>query len=108
MFSTLPELIYLGVVMIIAVFIVGTWANSRTMLARIAPEERMAEFFGIYALSGTATAFIAPWAVGWVTSYTKSQQWGMAAILGFLALGFLGMLFVRESRTAAIGTEKQP
>jgi UMF1 family MFS transporter len=102
LFSTLPELIYLGVVMVIAVFIVGTWANSRTMLARIAPEARMAEFFGLYALSGTATAFLAPWAVKWATEYTHSQQWGMAAILGFLALGFLGMLFVRETRASAV------
>jgi UMF1 family MFS transporter len=100
-FPTLPELIYVGVVMVIAVFIVGTWANSRTMLARIAPEARMAEFFGLYALSGTATAFLAPWAVKWVTEYTDSQQWGMAAILGFLGAGFLLMLFVRESRVAA-------
>jgi UMF1 family MFS transporter len=106
MFSTLPEVVYVAIVMVIAVFIVGTWANSRTMLARIAPEERMAEFFGIYALSGTATAFIAPWAVSWVTGYTDSQQWGMAAILGFLAVGFIGMLFVRETRASALPVEK--
>jgi UMF1 family MFS transporter len=106
MFSTLPELVYLVVVMVIAVFIVGTWANSRAMLARIAPEERMAEFFGLYALSGTATAFLAPWAVKWVTEYTQSQQWGMAAILGFLVVGFVGMLFVRETRASAAPVEK--
>lgn len=105
MFATLPELLYLGVAMLIAVFIVGTWANSRTMLARIAPQARMAEFFGLYALSGNATAFAAPWAVAWVTEATASPQWGMAAILGFLAVGFVGMLFVKEVRASAVLVE---
>ena len=101
-FHTWPELIYLAVVAIIAVFIVAAYANSRTMLARIAPEERMAEFFGLYALSGTSTAFLAPLAVGFVTAATQSQQWGMAAIIAFLAVGFAGMIFVREERAQAV------
>ena len=33
------------------------------MLARIAPPERMTEFFGIYSLSGMSTTFMAPLAV---------------------------------------------
>jgi MFS transporter, UMF1 family len=106
LFATLPELIYFAVIMFVALFIVGTWANSRTMLARIAPEARMAEFFGLYALSGNATAFLAPWAVAWMTAATGNQQWGMAAILGFLVAGFLGMLFVKETRASAVPVEK--
>ncbi|MGQ0741301.1 MAG: MFS transporter [Alphaproteobacteria bacterium] len=101
-FQTLPELLYLGVVVLIAVFIVAAYACSRTMLARIAPRERMAEFFGLYALSGTATAFVAPLTVGALTALSGSQQWGMAAILLFLALGFAGMFFVREERASAV------
>lgn len=101
-FHSWPELSYLAVVAIIAVFIVAAYANSRTMLARIAPEERMAEFFGLYALSGTSTAFLAPLAVGYVTAASHSQQWGMAAIVAFLLVGFIGMLFVREERAKAV------
>ena len=101
-FHTLPELLYLAVVIIIAVFIVAAYANSRTMLARIAPAERMAEFFGLYALSGTSTAFLAPLAVGALTAWSGSQQWGMAAVVAFLLIGFLGMLFVREERASAV------
>jgi MFS transporter, UMF1 family len=101
-FHTWPELLYLAVVILIAIFIVAAYANSRTMLARIAPEERMAEFFGLYALSGTSTAFLAPLAVGALTAWSGSQQWGMAAIIVFLLLGFAGMLFVREERAQAV------
>ena len=101
-FSTLPELLYVIDVMFVAVCLVSTYANSRTMLARIAPEERMAEFFGLYALSGTATAFLAPFAVAWLTAVTHSQQGGMAAILGFLAAGFVAMLFVKEVRATPV------
>ena len=77
-------------------------ANSRTMLARIAPPSRMTEFFGLYALSGEATAFVAPIAVAIATSASGSQQWGMAVIVAFLALGFIGLFFVREERVQEI------
>jgi MFS transporter, UMF1 family len=101
-FKTLPEILYVVDIMFVAVCVVGAYANSRTMLARIAPEERMAEFFGLFALSGTATAFLAPAAVAWVTAATQSQQGGMAAILGFLGVGFVVMLFVREVRATPV------
>jgi UMF1 family MFS transporter len=72
------------------------------MLARIAPPSRMTEFFGLYALSGEATAFVAPIAVAIATSASGSQQWGMAVIVAFLALGFIGLFFVREERVQEI------
>ena len=72
------------------------------MMARIAPVERMTEFFGLYALSGEATAFVAPAAVAIATQASGSQQWGMAAIVAFLALGLFGLSFVREERAAPV------
>jgi len=88
--------------MMIAVCLVATYANSRAMMARIAPEPRMTEFFGLYALSGEATAFAAPLAVAAATAASGSQQWGMAVIVAFLALGLAGLSFVREERAAAV------
>jgi UMF1 family MFS transporter len=80
------------------VCLVATYANSRAMLARIAPPEHMTEFFGLYALSGEATGFLAPIAVAFATRESGSQQWGMAAIVVFLAVGFVGLFFVREGK----------
>lgn len=100
-FNTVPEAIYVGLVIILAIFITAAYANSRTMLARIAPTEKMAEFFGLYALSGTATAFMAPIVVGMATRWFETQAAGMASILIFLAIGLIGMLFVRDERAVA-------
>lgn len=101
-FETAPELFYIATVMMIAVCLVATYANSRALMAKIAPEARMTEFFGLYALSGEATAFIAPAAVAFATIASGSQQWGMAVIVVFLAIGFVGLLFVKEERAAAL------
>ena len=46
LFRTAPELAYIATVMVIAVCLVATYANSRAMLARLAPEARVTEFFG--------------------------------------------------------------
>lgn len=100
-FKTGPELGYIAVVCFIAVCIVAAYANSRTMMARLAPPARMTEFFGLYALSGEATAFAAPVAVAFATRASGSQQWGMAAILAFLAVGLMLLSFVREERPPA-------
>ena len=97
-FQTLPEMLYLGVVLLIAIFITAAYANSRTMLARIAPATMMTEFFGLYALSGTATAFVAPILVGWSTDVFDSQRAGFASILVLLIAGMVVMLYVREVR----------
>ena len=101
-FGTAPELFYIATVAAIAVCLVATYANSRAMMARIAPQSRMTEFFGLYALSGEATAFMAPLAVAYATQASGSQQWGMAVIVAFLAVGFVGLSFVREERADAV------
>ena len=101
-FATAPELFYIATIMAIAVCLVATYANSRAMMARIAPEARMTEFFGLYALSGEATAFAAPLAVAAATTASGSQQWGMAVIVAFLAVGLAGLFLVREERAAAV------
>ncbi|MCB1360886.1 MAG: MFS transporter, partial [Rhodobacteraceae bacterium] len=41
---------------------------SRTMMVRQGDEDKMTEGFGLYALSGKATAFLAPLSIGIVTS----------------------------------------
>jgi UMF1 family MFS transporter len=61
----------------------------------------MNEFFGLYALSGTATSFLAPLCVGFFTDL-GGLRIGFASILLFLVVGLVGMLFVREERAAAL------
>jgi UMF1 family MFS transporter len=71
---------------------------SRSMMARMAPAQMRAEMFGLYALSGKATAFVGPFLVGAVTIAYDSQRIGMATILAFFVIGLVLLLPVREPR----------
>lgn len=101
-FRSWPELIYVGLAMAIAVFVTASYANARTMMARIAPVERMTEFFGLFSLSGQATSFLATTSVTIFTIWTASQRGGMVAILLFLTLGLIGMIWVKQERATPV------
>lgn len=104
-FNTLPEVAYVLVSILFALFITSAYANSRTMLARIAPESEMTKFFGLYALSGQVTVFIAPILVAFFTGYFESQRVGFASILLLLGAGLLVMFFVKEERAEVPGDD---
>jgi UMF1 family MFS transporter len=101
-FNTWPEVIFLLVVNFTAVLITAGYANSRTMLARIAPQEKMAEFFGLYSLSGQSTSFLATGFVGWLTLIAHNQRIGLLGETLFLTVGLFLMIFVREEQTKAL------
>ncbi len=73
----------------IGLFIGPAQAASRSLMARLAPAELRNELFGLYALSGKATAFVGPALVGWVTVWTDSQRIGMATIPVFFLVGLI-------------------
>lgn len=97
-FRTLPEIVFVGMYMIIGCSIAVAFATSRSMMARIAPRSMLSQFFGLYALSGNATAFMGH---GMVTLFTRlfaSQAVGLASTLILLAIGLALMRGVREER----------
>jgi UMF1 family MFS transporter len=100
-FDTVPKLVYLATSCFSALCIVAGYANSRTMMARIAPVEKMTEFFGLLSLSGTAATFLAPVSVSWMTAWTGSQRGGLIPVVALLALGWIWMFWVREERAGA-------
>ncbi len=72
----------------LGLFIGPAQSASRSMMARMAPAHLQTEMFGLYALSGKATAWMGPALVGWVTLWADSQRAGMATILLFFVVGF--------------------
>lgn len=94
-FRSLPEWIYLLIGFSNAVFITAHYASSRTLLVRLTPPEQTGAFFGVYALSGTATIWLGSFLVNLGTNIFQSQQGGFAMIIILLAIGFVGLLFVR-------------
>ncbi len=73
---------------LLGLFVGPVQASSRSLMAHLAPADRRAEYFGLLALSGKATAFASPLAVAIVTDATGSQRAGLATILAFFAIGF--------------------
>ena len=70
-------------------------AASRSMMVRQADPDRMAEAFGLYALAGKATSFIAPLSIGAMTSWTQSQQLGVTPLMVLFLLGLFLLLWVK-------------
>ena len=71
-------------------------AASRNLLVMQAEDAEMTEAFGLYALSGKATAFLAPFLIYVATSLSGSQAIGITPIVVLLALGLALLPWVRE------------
>lgn len=89
--------------MLMTIFVGPAQSASRTFLARIIPEGRAGEIFGLYATTGRAISFFAPAMFGLsvalgaaVTGEKNTQYWGILGIVLVLLAGFLVMLPVKE------------
>ena len=92
LFGTSAEKAYIFFGLLIGIAFGPVQASSRAYLARSVTAEEAGRYFGIYALSGRATAFLAPMAVASLTLYCNSARIGMAALLVFLSVGFALLL----------------
>jgi len=101
LFPSLPDKVFLVTQNLIALFVTGGLVTSRTLMAKLSPPHMLNEFFGLYALSGNATSFVGPLAIGLVTSAFASQRAGVAVGVVFLLAGLLLLIPVREVLTPA-------
>ena len=62
----------------------------------------MTKFFGLYALSGQVTTFVAPILVAFATGLFDSQRIGFASILLLLISGLVMMFWVKEERAESV------
>jgi UMF1 family MFS transporter len=88
MFGTAAEKAYVAFGLLIGVAFGPVQASSRSYMARSVSEEESGRYFGIYALSGRATSFLAPFMVASVTAMSGSQRAGIATIVLFFLVGF--------------------
>jgi len=98
LFGSVQERVFMGFALLLGFCMGPMQAASRTMIGRLAPEGMSGEFFGLFALSGRATAWMGPLAIGIVTTATQSNRLGVACVLIFLVLGFVLLWRVREER----------
>ena len=89
LFSTAAEKAYIFFGLLIGIAFGPVQASSRSYMARSVDVDEAGKYFGIYALAGRATSFLAPMAVATITVMTDSARLGMVALIVFLLAGFL-------------------
>jgi MFS transporter, UMF1 family len=96
LFASVSERIYLVLGCLIGMAGGPLQAASRSLLIRLAPQDRIAQFFGLFALTGRVTSFVGPLLIGIVTAFTASQKAGMAVLVVFFVAGLMLLRRVRE------------
>lgn len=90
----------------------GLQSVSRTMVAKLAPVGKSAEFFGLFAVAGRSSSVVGPALFGWMVAHNTAgymadglqpleaeqlaTRLALFLVLVFMALGGLVLLFVRE------------
>ena len=92
LFGTAAEKAYILFGLLVGLAFGPVQASSRSYLARSVSASEAGRYFGIYALAGRATSFVAPLAVAALTQLSGSPRFGMAAIVIFLAGGLALLL----------------
>ncbi|WP_343316109.1 MFS transporter [Brucella sp. BE17] len=89
LFSTPAEHAYLIYGLMIGAAFGPVQASSRSWLARSVTPQESGRYFGIYALSGRATSFLAPFLIATITTLSGSAALGMAVLPIFFLAGAL-------------------
>ena len=96
--------------LLMTVFVGPAQAASRSFLARLVPQGKGGEIFGLYATTGRVVSFLSPLAFGVfialgaaVTGEENTQYWGILGIVLILAAGFAVMLPVKEHGEHRVG-----
>lgn len=76
----------------LCLFVGPAQAASRTYLGRLIPAGREGEIYGLYATTGRAVSFLAPWLFGLFVMMSGAQRWGIVGILLVVAVGLLLLL----------------
>ncbi|MGB7287807.1 MAG: MFS transporter [Salaquimonas sp.] len=87
MFGTAAEKAYVMYGLLVGLAFGPVQASSRSWLARSVSIEDAGRYFGLYALSGRATSFVAPFLVATITAMTLSARTGMAVLIVFFLVG---------------------
>lgn len=83
----------------LGVFFGPVQSASRSIMARLAPEHLQTEMFGLFALSGKATAPLGPLVWGAVAAlFAGDLRPAMATIVVFFVVGLVLLVFVRDER----------
>lgn len=93
--TKLPDIIFFGCGVLIGGFGGTLQASSRSLMVRHTDPAAPTESFGLYGLSGRATAFLAPALIGGVTTLTGSARIGVSPLIALFLCGLVLLYWVR-------------
>lgn len=102
-----PDLVFVLLALVASVMLAAAAASIRTLLVRLAPVGQLGTVFGLAALTGSATVWLAPLLIGLFTAHWHSQQIGFVPVLALMCLGVGGLLFVRGGDRWTAGDEDE-
>lgn len=97
--STIPDVVFYICGAVIGAAGGSLQAASRTMMVHQAEPGKMTEAFGLYALTGKATSFIAPLTIALVTDITNSQRLGVSPLIVLFGIGLVLLYWVKTEQT---------
>ncbi|MBC8382425.1 MAG: MFS transporter [Candidatus Cloacimonetes bacterium] len=89
---------FYGVGLLAGIAIGSCQSASRSLFSLLTPEDKHAEFFGFYAVSGKAAAIIGPLLYGLLVLILHSQRLAILSIALFFVAGFFVLQTVNEEK----------
>ena len=96
LYGTAPEKLFLALGLVIGAVAGPLQASSRSLLARLVPPAEAGRYFGLLALSGKVTSFLAPLMVALATAVFGTQAAGPGVLILFFLAGGLLMSGVKR------------
>lgn len=90
---------FFAVALLVACVQGGTFALSRSLLARLVPSEQSAQFFGLYSFTTHAAGALGPAAFAVIAAATGSSRLAVLAIAAFFLAGAAALTRVDGRRT---------
>lgn len=92
--QSIKEFYYVG--MLAGIAIGSSQSSSRVMLVLLTPQEKMAEFFGFYSVTGRLASIIGPLIYGEISRVTGNQRWAILSLVFFFIIGAIILQTVNE------------
>lgn len=89
LFASVPERMFLFFSLFVGLTFGTAQSSLRAWMAELAPAGETGRWFGLYALSGKATAFLAPLVIAIGTRLAGDQRIAVVVSAAFMALGAL-------------------
>jgi MFS transporter, UMF1 family len=100
--SRLPDMLFFVCGVLIGGMGGVVQSASRSLMVRHSDPTSPTEYFGLYGLSGRATAFIAPSLIGLFTTWTGNARLGISPVIALFIVGLILLVWVKAEGDQAI------